>query len=265
MTDEHRYVLDDREDDEMSRLGFQHRVWREHTLDVCRRAGFGKGHTLLDVGCGPGYLCRDLAEIVGSSGRVIGVDRSERFASSTAAIADNVSGVVGDAADFTIDAPAHGAIVRWVLMFLPDPGAVVASVARALAPGGMFAVMEYFDFCSISLHPEGVAFQRIYVAVHELITGAGGDPDIGARMPGLLEAGGFDIVESFPIKRQGPPGSELWQWLELINRNHTHLLEGRFITEQTLEAYHREWQDHSTRDDAFVTAPPLMVTIGRRR
>jgi ubiquinone/menaquinone biosynthesis C-methylase UbiE len=52
-------------DEEVERLGLQHRVWRPRASDAWRRAGFTTGQTLLDVGCGPGWATLDLAEIVG--------------------------------------------------------------------------------------------------------------------------------------------------------------------------------------------------------
>src|SRR5438876_12309584 len=66
-------------DEELARLALQHRVWRPRALDAWRRAGFTVGQTLIDVGCGPGYAAVDLAEIVGPSGRIIALDRSQRF------------------------------------------------------------------------------------------------------------------------------------------------------------------------------------------
>src|SRR5262245_34753610 len=66
-------------EDEISRLALQHRVWRPRVLEAWRRAGFSAGQTLIDVGCGPGHATVDLAEIVGSTGRVVAVDRSRRF------------------------------------------------------------------------------------------------------------------------------------------------------------------------------------------
>src|SRR6476620_8576330 len=75
---EREYVLGTH-DEEIDRLGLQHRVWRPRALDAWRRAGFTVGQTIVDVGSGPGYATIDLAEIVGLSGRVVALDRSRRF------------------------------------------------------------------------------------------------------------------------------------------------------------------------------------------
>ena len=78
MADEREYVLGTH-DEEIARLGLQHRVWRPRALDGWLEAGFTTGQTLVDVGCGPGYATIDLAEIAGPSGRVVAIDRSQRF------------------------------------------------------------------------------------------------------------------------------------------------------------------------------------------
>ena len=46
---------------------------RSATLD---QLDLAKGQTVIDIGCGPGFLCESMAEIVGSSGRVVGIDIS---------------------------------------------------------------------------------------------------------------------------------------------------------------------------------------------
>ena len=69
---EQDYVLGTH-DDEIRRLGVQHRVWRPRVIDAWRRAGFRPGQMLIDVGCGPGYATLDLAEIVAPGGRVLEV------------------------------------------------------------------------------------------------------------------------------------------------------------------------------------------------
>jgi SAM-dependent methyltransferase len=75
MTKEHEYILGtDR--DELRRLELQHEVWLADARAICTRAGFAPGHTLLDLGCGPGYASFELAHIVGPTGKIIARDKS---------------------------------------------------------------------------------------------------------------------------------------------------------------------------------------------
>ena len=66
-------------DDEVARLGLQHRVWRDVVTECWRRVGITHGWRVIDVGAGPGYATADLAELVGSTGAVLGIERSARF------------------------------------------------------------------------------------------------------------------------------------------------------------------------------------------
>ncbi len=66
-------------DDEIYRLGFQHRVWRPRALDAWTRARIGDGSRVIDFGAGPGFATMDLAEIVGPTGAVYALERSRRF------------------------------------------------------------------------------------------------------------------------------------------------------------------------------------------
>src|SRR5215467_4649361 len=72
------YVLGTHEE-ELARLGLQHRVWRPVVLECWQRAGITVGKRVLDVGAGPGYAAIDLAEIVGPAGEVVALERSQNF------------------------------------------------------------------------------------------------------------------------------------------------------------------------------------------
>lgn len=78
MATERDYVLGTH-DEELARLGLQHRVWRPVVLDCWGRAGLTLGSRVLDVGAGPGYATADLAGIVGPTGQVVAVERSSNF------------------------------------------------------------------------------------------------------------------------------------------------------------------------------------------
>src|SRR5262249_26311895 len=66
-------------DEELQRLGVQHRAWGPVVLECWKNAGIAPGTCVLDVGAGPGYATVDLAEIVGEPGRVVAVERSHNF------------------------------------------------------------------------------------------------------------------------------------------------------------------------------------------
>jgi len=266
--DEPGYLLQSREEDELHRLGFQHRVWHHETSELIKCAGFGPGQILMDVGSGPGYLSLDLSTLVGDGGRVIALDSSEKFIAHLGAAArkqgrKNIQPVLSDVQDIRLEtASIDGAVVRWVLMFVQDVDAVLRGVTRVLKPGGVFAVMEYFQFRSMSLWPRGDAFRRLFDAVHDLIGRYGGDADIGGRMPVLLRQHGYRIEHLYPVLRLGRPGSDLWKWLEMARRNHSEVVDAGLITAEQLGEYFREWQDAAGTPGAFFTAPPLLMTVG---
>ena len=78
MATERDYVLGTH-DEEIARLGLQHRVWRPVALESWQKAGITVGSRVLDVGAGPGYATVDLAEIVGPTGEVVALERSNKF------------------------------------------------------------------------------------------------------------------------------------------------------------------------------------------
>jgi ubiquinone/menaquinone biosynthesis C-methylase UbiE len=264
------YVLRPRDAEEITRLHTQHQVWQEPTHRVLAAAGFASGDRLLDLGCGPGYLTFDLAQIAGADGRVAGIDSSARFIAHLAGqIADraitNIQATTGDLKSLDVGAGVwDGGICRWVLMFIDEPERVLRNVARALRPGGTFAAMEYFQFQSMSLWPAGRQFKELYGAVHTLITRSGGDPNIGSRLPELLVNTGFEIVDLLPILRVGRPGTPMWDWMKSHNQNHTNLVDAGLLTDQDLQAYYAEFGEHSTNPAAFFTAPPVLATIARK-
>src|SRR5262252_8621854 len=60
--------------EEYERLRMQARGWAVATGRLLDEIGLGPGASCLDAGCGPGETMRAMAERVGPTGRVLGVD-----------------------------------------------------------------------------------------------------------------------------------------------------------------------------------------------
>lgn len=217
MAEERAYVLGTH-DDEIARLGLQHRVWRPRTLDAWRRAGFTLGQTLLDVGCGPGYATIDLAEIVGTQGRVLAFDKSRRFLDALLyeCRRRSLENVVAREVDLDeADLPAavaDGAWVRWVFAFVLRPRELLARVARALRPGAALVVHEYFDYATWRLLPRSPEHEEFVRVVMESWRSSGGEPDIGLQLPSWLRELGLETRELRPLVDVVAPSSFVWQW-----------------------------------------------------
>ncbi len=127
---ERDYVLGTH-DEELARLGLQHRVWRPFALDCWYRAGITVGSRVMDVGAGPGFATADLAEVVGPSGQVIAVDRSARFVEAAGSLCERLglSNVRLHELDLMVDPmPADGLDAvwcRWVASFVGAPRTLV--------------------------------------------------------------------------------------------------------------------------------------------
>src|SRR3977135_83418 len=156
-------------DEEVARLGLQHRVWRPIAADCWRRAGItigsrgvdvgaGPGYATgdlaarcgptgarraADVGAGPGYATVDLAEIVGPTGEVLAVERSARFleVNKQACASRGLSQVRFRQADLMEESVGHLGFdytwCRWVASFVSSPEKLIVNIAGALRPGGL--------------------------------------------------------------------------------------------------------------------------------
>lgn len=207
------YVLGT-EEDEIERLGLQHRVWRARVLDAWERAGIAAGQTVLDVGAGPGWASADLAAVVGPAGRVIALERSESFLAALRARSPaNVEVRAHDVAEDPFgEGFADAAWCRWVLSFVAAPERTVGHIARALKPGGAAVFHEYADYRAWQMMPPDGDLDRFRSLVMQSWRDSGGEPDVGLRLPDWLHEAGLEIVEARPLIEIVGRSDLSWQW-----------------------------------------------------
>jgi ubiquinone/menaquinone biosynthesis C-methylase UbiE len=270
----------DREDDEyvlgthrveLLRLGFQHQVWASDTSGLWQRAGFAPGQRILDLGSGPGYASFDLADLVGADGEVLAIDMSQRFVDHLQEQAvrrgvSNIRVLKQDVERLDVEENSlDGVFSRWVLCFTSDPAVVVAGAARALRPGGRFAVMDYCNYRGLVVAPHSPDIEGVISATARSVSHRGGNMDVGRDVPALMRACGLEVRSVQPIVRSARPGSALWQWPETFFLGYLPtLLEMELISEGEADGFRRAWAERSADPSAFLFTPPMVEVIGEK-
>jgi trans-aconitate 2-methyltransferase len=138
----------------------------------------------LDLGCGPGYTTRLLAETTAAA-RTVGLDRSRAFLKRARAHA--LDGV--DFAEHDVTAvpfppgPAEVIFARYILSHLPDPEALVAKWCAQLSPGGVLLVEEVE-----TIETAEPAFRAYLNTMAERMRAHGGELEIGSRLAKIADA-----------------------------------------------------------------------------
>ena len=172
---------------------------------IAARLDAQPGERILDLGCGDGVLTLDIAAM---GATVVGVDASAAMVE--AARARGVDARVLDATMLPFDSEFDAVFSNAVLHWIPDAGAVLAGVARALRPGGRF-VAEFGGHGNVA---------AIAVAVRAVL----GARRIPFRWPwyyptadeyrAKLEAAGFEVRDIALVPRPTPLPTGMAGWLQ---------------------------------------------------
>ncbi len=182
-------------DAELERLQLQARCFEGLTRRLIRESGIGPGMRVLDLGAGPGDVAFLVAEVVGLTGSVVGVDREERsvaLARRRAAEAgySNVAFTVAGDDALPADAPFDAAIGRFVLIHQRDPALMIRRSAAVVRSGGVVAFLEPAVHCDGHSLPELELAGAAAGSIKQFMLATLPSPDVAGRMiPCFVEAG----------------------------------------------------------------------------
>ncbi|MGI9578167.1 MAG: methyltransferase domain-containing protein [Microthrixaceae bacterium] len=221
------------------------------------------GQRLLDVGCGPGNITAELAELV-APGEVMGIDVSGDVIAAASHQFGNGARIgfrVADTYELPYEDDSFDVVnAHQVLQHLADPGAALREMRRVLAEGGTLAVRDS-DYSAFMWSPDEPLLNR-WMELHHLVSDRNGvDADAGRHLLGWVRAAGFDDATfSTSTWTFATPEETSWwgtMWAERV--------EGSSFTEQAIEAGFSDQDELARIGDAFrewaVAANAVFVCV----
>jgi SAM-dependent methyltransferase len=160
------------------------------------------GERVLDIGSGPGMLAAEMADEVGPSGHIDGVDPSDSMLAIARRHDSRIDYHAGDALTRPVpDEYFDVAVCTQVYEYVPEIGPALAEARRVLRPGGRLVVLDT-DWDSIVWHTrDRERMERVLAAWNEHLA----DPYLPRRLPGLFRAAGLEPTASaiIPILNVG--------------------------------------------------------------
>ncbi|WP_030855782.1 methyltransferase domain-containing protein [Streptomyces sp. NRRL F-4474] len=223
------------------------------------------GLSVLDVGCGPGTITADLAELVAPGGRVTAVDAAEDVLSQARAqVAERgldgaVSFAVADvhALDFPDDSfdVVHA---HQVLQHVGDPVRALREMRRVCRPGGVVAARDA-DYAAMTWYPATPGLDEWLDLYRRVARANGGEPDAGRRLRAWARQAGFTDVASsatawcFATPEETAWWSALWADRTKASSYAGIAVRGGHATTGELEAAAQAWHAWGTDPDAWFS------------
>ena len=206
--------------------------------ETIKLLALGRGERVLDVGCGPGFLCEDIAEVVGRNGAVTGIDISGDLIALCKRRSPPtwLSYFVGDAASISQpDASFDVVACTQVAEYVSDVDCVVSEAFRVPRPGGravfvatdwdalvwhserpdrMALVMKSWEAHCVHPHlPRSLAARLASAGFH--FDGATVFPILNLRwLDDAYSKGLAGLIRDFVGRRNDVPSDDLWNWYE---------------------------------------------------
>ncbi|MFC0540808.1 methyltransferase domain-containing protein [Kutzneria chonburiensis] len=192
-----------RNDRETERLMLQAELYRPHSRHLFTLAGISPGMRVLDVGCGAGDISLLIADLVGPTGSVLGIDADPAVlavARSRAQGLPNVEFRQAVLPSVELAGPVDAVVGRLILMHLADPAGTVRELARHVRPGGVVTFQDFeLDTCRAA--PPTALATRCLDWIRGSMRAGGITPNPGEDLYRIFRDAGFpspDLSSSRP-------------------------------------------------------------------
>ncbi|MBR9859812.1 methyltransferase domain-containing protein [bacterium] len=252
--------------DELHRLGVQHQVWASEAQKGWELANFREGQTLLDLGCGPGFCSTELGYLVGQSGKVLAIDRSETYINYLNKISEyhslNIETRQSLFSELKLEPNSlDGVFSRWVLGWVEGADEVLQELYKALKPGGKIVLQEYYNWSSHAVYPQKPAMTHAINTALKSFKDLESELDIGNSLPQTLSAMGMEIVNLRLLPKLGTPENSVWQWPKTFYETYfPKLVENGYLSQAEMQNAFAELSELEATPGAMICCP-LMVEV----
>ncbi|HLU74800.1 MAG TPA: methyltransferase domain-containing protein [Nonomuraea sp.] len=219
------------------------------------------GHTLLDVGSGPGTITADLAGRVARVTATEVSDEALELARAEAARrgAANVGFAVADVHALPFPDASYDVVhAHQVLQHVGDPVQALREMRRVARPGGVVAVRDS-DYAAFAWYPRVPALDTWMELYQKVARGNGGEPDAGRRLLSWARAAGFtEVTATSSTWCFATPDDRAWwggMWAERVQRSALaeQALATGAATAGDLRRIADGWREWAQADDGWLS------------
>ncbi len=219
------------------------------------------GQHLLDVGCGPGTITADLAELV-APGKVVALDSDAGVLARAEALASergltNVEFLVGDVHALAFPEGYFDVVhAHQVLQHVGDPVGALREMRRVCRPEGWVAARDS-DYAAFTWYPENPGLDEWLSLYRTIARGNGGEPDAGRRLLHWAREVGFSqVTPSASVWCYATEEKRAWwggMWAEriLTTRIATQAVESGLSTSDGLQRISEAWRAWAEAPDGW--------------
>jgi ubiquinone/menaquinone biosynthesis C-methylase UbiE len=205
---------------EQERLKLQGSFLEKWTEQFLLSAGIEPGMNVLDLGCGMGDVSLLAARLVGTTGRVTGIDRDPVVIEKARQRARDdgrgrqIEFIQSELLNFHSDQKFDAVAGRYVLLYQPDAVTAIVHAAKQVRPGGIIVFHEMDVVSRTRGYPDGTLYGKIYALITETFRRSGACLDLGLHLTRLfLDAGLPWPTVKAEVLVGGEPGSIFYRWV----------------------------------------------------
>jgi SAM-dependent methyltransferase len=215
------------------------------------------GQSLLDVGCGPGTITADLADLVAHVTAIEPLSTALDSAREFTAGRSNIELEIADVHELPYDNNSFDVVhAHQVLQHVHSPVEALREMRRVSRD---LVAARDSDYAAFTWYPSSPDLDDWLALYRRVARKNGGEPDAGRRLKSWARAAGFaEVTASASVWCWSTPEEREWwggMWADRIVRTAIadQAMEYGYATREDLERISRAWRSWVTAEDGWFT------------